>query len=79
MDDLGSHDLGFHGTDIQTPHADSLARKGVYLDQYYVTHYRSPTRAALLSGKYPLHSGVSHWIRPTSMAGLPLKDETLPD
>lgn len=79
MDDLGSHDLGFHGTDIQTPNTDALARAGIYLDQYYVTPYCSPTRAALLSGKYPLHTGVSHWIRPQSTAGLPLEDETLAD
>jgi arylsulfatase A-like enzyme len=77
MDDLGSHDLGFHGTHIQTPNTDALARSGVYLDQYYVTPYCSPTRAALLSGKYPLHTGVSQWIRPNSTAGLPLGDETL--
>lgn len=77
MDDLGSHDLGFHGTGIQTPNIDKLARQGIYLDQYYVTPYCSPTRAALLSGRYPLHTGVSHWIRPQSTMGLPLEDYTL--
>ena len=79
MDDLGSHDLGLHGTGIQTPHSDRLARDGIYLDKYYVTPYCSPTRASLLSGKYPLHTGVSHWIRPQSTMGLPLQDETLAD
>ena len=79
MDDLGSHDLRFHGTGIQTPHSDRLARDGIYLDKYYVTPYCSPTRASLLGGKYPLHTGVSHWIRPESTIGLPLQDETLAD
>lgn len=36
MDDLGSHDLGIHGSGIKTPIADNLARTGLYLDNYYV-------------------------------------------
>lgn len=77
VDDLGSHDLGIHGSGIQTPHADALAQIGMYLDQYYVLPYCSPTRSALMSGKYPLHTGVHNVIAPTSAAGLPLRDETL--
>ena len=79
MDDLGSHDLGMHGTGIQTPTSDRLAADGIYLDNYYVLPYCSPTRAALLSGKYPLHSGVHEVIQSISTAGLPLKDQTLPE
>jgi arylsulfatase B/arylsulfatase I/J len=58
---------------------DALATGGVYLEQYYVLPYCSPTRAALMSGKYPLHTGVHSVIRPISTAGLPLRDETLAD
>lgn len=79
MDDLGSHDLGLHGTGILTPNADELASTGIYLDKYYVLPSCSPTRASLFSGKYPLHTGVSHWIHLYSTAGLPLEEETLAD
>ena len=79
MDDLGSHDLGIHGTGIYTPNTDQLAKDGLYLDNYYVLPYCSPTRAALLSGKYPLHTGVQQWIPPKSTSGLPLEDPTLAD
>jgi arylsulfatase A-like enzyme len=57
VDDLGSHDLGLHGSGIFTPHSDQLALEGLYLDNYYVLPYCSPTRASILSGRYPLHTG----------------------
>ncbi|KAL7575423.1 hypothetical protein ACA910_007326 [Epithemia clementina (nom. ined.)] len=86
MDDLGSHDLGIHGSGIHTPHSNRLATTNhknnggcIYLDQYYVLPYCSPTRAALLSGKYPLHTGVHNVILAQSTAGLPLGEETLAD
>lgn len=78
MDDLGSHDLGRHGSGIRTPHIDALAHDGVYLDHYYVLPYCSPTRAALLSGRYPLHTSIHQVIAPSSVQGLPLDEETLP-
>jgi arylsulfatase A-like enzyme len=56
LDDLGSHGLGIHGSDIHTPHSDTLANDDMYLQNYYVLRYFSPTRAALLSGKYSLHT-----------------------
>jgi arylsulfatase A-like enzyme len=78
VDDLGSHDLGMHGTGIQTPHSDELARQGVYLENYYVLPYCSPTRASILSGRYPLHTGCHTIINDRSTQGLPLDEETLP-
>jgi arylsulfatase A-like enzyme len=51
-DDLGWADVGFHGATIPTPHLDRLARDGVVLDQHYVAPLCTPTRAALLSGRY---------------------------
>jgi arylsulfatase B len=77
MDDLGSHDLGLHGSGIKTPNIDGLAADGVYLDNYYVLPYCSPTRAALMSGRYPLRTGVHQVIREQSVQGLPLEEETL--
>ena len=51
-DDLGWSDVGWHGSEIKTPHLDRLARGGVILDQHYVTPMCSSTRACLLSGRY---------------------------
>ncbi len=83
LDDLGSHDLGLHGTGIHTPNIDGFVHgpkaDGIYLDEYYVLPYCSPTRAALLSGMYPLRTGVHNVIVPISTAGLPLNIETLPE
>ena len=83
LDDLGSHDLGLHGTGIHTPNIDGFVTgptaDGIYLDEYYVLPYCSPTRAALMSGMYPLRTGVHNVIVPVSTAGLPLNIETLPE
>jgi arylsulfatase A-like enzyme len=51
-DDLGWADVGFHGSKLPTPNLDRLARQGVVLDQHYVAPVCTPTRAALLSGRY---------------------------
>ena len=77
MDDLGSHDLGRHGSGIHTPHLDKLAQDGVYMENYYVLPYCSPTRAALLSGRYPLHTSIHQVIEADSVQGLPLDEETM--
>lgn len=79
MDDLGSNDLGIHGnSNIYTPYCDELASTGLYLSNYYVLPYCSPTRAAILSGRYPLHTGLHNIISDISTASLPLDEETLP-
>lgn len=59
-DDQGSVDAGCYGTkDIQTPHIDSLARRGVRFSQFYAAApVCSPSRAGLLTGRYPLRAGV---------------------
>jgi arylsulfatase A-like enzyme len=51
-DDMGWADVGYHDSAIQTPHLDRLAREGVELDQHYVAPMCTPTRAALLTGRY---------------------------
>jgi arylsulfatase A-like enzyme len=58
-DDLGYADIGVHGcTDIPTPHIDALARDGVRCSSGYVSGpYCSPTRAALLTGRYQQRFG----------------------
>ncbi|MGH7959206.1 MAG: arylsulfatase B [Opitutaceae bacterium] len=58
-DDLGWGDVGWHGSSIKTPHLDRLVRAGVELDQHYVSPMCSPTRAAILSGRYASRFGVT--------------------
>ena len=57
VDDLGWSDVGFHGSKIQTPNIDKLASEGVVLDNYYVLPICTPTRSALMTGRYPIHTG----------------------
>ena len=58
IDDWGWSDVGFHGAKIKTPNMDKLASEGVILDNYYVQPVCTPTRAALLTGRYPIHTGL---------------------
>lgn len=78
-DDLGWGDVGFHGSEIKTPNIDRLAAAGTRLEQFYVQPVCSPTRAAFMTGRYPirygLHIGV---VRPWAQYGLPLEERTLP-
>ena len=70
VDDWGSADAAFREAELRpgatpqlvTPHIDSLAAAGVVLDKYYVQHICSPTRTALLSGRYQIHTGLQDGI-----------------
>jgi arylsulfatase A-like enzyme len=58
-DDLGWADLGTYGSKIDTPHLDRLATEGVKLTRFYASAAMcSPTRAALLTGRYPHSVGM---------------------
>jgi len=79
-DDLGWDDVGYHSSEIRTPNLDRLCREGVELDRFYVAPVCSPTRAGLLTGRYPLRYGLMHWpIAPYDTHGLPGKETTLPE
>ena len=92
MDDLGWADLGLTGSTYhETPNLDALAKKGVFFNNAYaVNPVCSPTRASILTGKYPSrfgltnHSGTSgpegkgyKLIPPTATGNMPLGDLTL--
>jgi arylsulfatase A-like enzyme len=78
IDDLGRTDVGFMGCkDIQTPNIDALAKGGAILDAHYVQPVCSPTRAALLTGRYATRTGVYTIVRPHAKWGLPLQERTL--
>ena len=77
-DDLGWADVGFHGSEIRTPHLDRLAERGVVLDRQYVYPLCSPTRAGLLTGRAPIRYGMQYRpLRPWDTHGLPAGEVTL--
>jgi len=63
-DDLGWKDVGFHGSDIKTPNLDALAAKGAKLEAFYAQPMCTPTRAALMTGRYPLRYGLQTAVIP---------------
>jgi arylsulfatase A-like enzyme len=83
-DDLGWADLGSYGaTDVRTPHIDSLARDGVRLTDFYANGTTcTPTRAALISGRYQQRFGLETPLRSEAGAeprGLPATGYSLPE
>ena len=57
-DDQGYGDFSIHGnTHLQTPHIDKLGAESVRFDRFYVNSFCAPTRAALLTGRWPLRTG----------------------
>ena len=73
-DDLGYNEMAFMNSTrgLLTPHLDTLAHSGVTLKNYYVQPICSPTRSALMTGRYPLHLGtqasVIYWDTPWGIA-----------
>jgi len=63
-DDLGWKDVGFHGSDIKTPNLDKLAGGGTTLEQFYAQPMCTPTRAALMTGRYPFRYGLQTAVIP---------------
>ena len=58
-DDLGWADVPWHGSDYKLPHLDRLAAEGVRLESHYVHPMCSPTRTALMTGRYASRFGVT--------------------
>ena len=79
-DDLGWKDVGFNGaTDIKTPNLDKLASGGVRFTQFYVQPMCTPTRAALMTGRYPFRYGLQTAVIPSVSAyGLDTTEWLLP-
>ncbi|MEZ6058699.1 MAG: arylsulfatase [Planctomycetaceae bacterium] len=68
-DDMGYSDLGCYGGEIQTPHLDALAAKGLRFTQFYNTARCCPTRASLLTGLYPHQAGVGWMMNDQKLPG----------
>ena len=78
FDDLGANDLGIFSGGIQTPKTpfmDSLMREGIRLKQFYVQPICSPTRSALMTGRYPMRNGGQHGVGMASDATWIPEDE----
>jgi arylsulfatase A-like enzyme len=80
VDDLGWKDVGYHGGAVLTSTLDRLAAEGVRLEQFYVQPFSSQTRAAAMTGRYPMRYGFQtlqiQWF---SRFGLPSDERLLPE
>ncbi len=78
-DDLGRHDVSFHGGEIATPNIDRIAAEGVRLERFYSAPVCSPTRAGLMTGRYPIRFGLMRAvIAPWRDYGMDTSETTLP-
>jgi arylsulfatase len=79
-DDLGYGDLGCYGSKLQTPNLDRLAAEGVrFTDFCSADPVCSPSRAALMTGRYPTRVGVPRVFFPQDEGGLNLDETTMAD
>lgn len=64
VDDLGQRDVGCYGSQFhETPAIDQLAKEGILFDNAYSTcHVCSPSRASILTGKYPARINLTEWL-----------------
>ncbi len=82
VDDMGYGDVGVYGsTQIATPHLDRMAAEGVRFTEYYApSPICSPSRAGLLTGRYPARYGMAQGVFfPDAETGLPEDEVTLAD
>lgn len=80
VDDQGYYDLGCYGAkEVQTPRIDALAASGVrFTDYYAAAPICSPSRAGILTGRYPRRLGLEAWVqRADSRRGIPPNELTL--
>lgn len=81
VDDMGWKDLGVYGSDYhRTPQIDAFAKDGVrFTDAYAACTVSSPTRASLMTGKYPAKLHITDWIEGHKMpnAKLQIPDWTM--
>ena len=79
-DDLGWADLGFRGSDIETPHLDQLAADGVRLERFYAMPICTPTRSALMTARDPMKLGsIYAGFQPWQNGGVSPEERFMPE
>lgn len=79
-DDMGWNDIGWHNPNIPTPKLDKMASEGVLLDDSYAIPQCTPSRSSLMSGLYPSHVGLQHFVIFDAQASaVPLNLTLLPE
>ena len=77
-DDLGYGDVGYNGGEASTPNIDKLASEGVKLQRFYTAPLCSPTRAGLMTGRWPIRYGMAESvITPWRKWGLSTDEQNL--
>src|SRR5262245_33585766 len=77
-DDLGYGDLSCYGSAISTPNIDQIAREGMRFTHFYSSSpVCSPSRAALMTGRYPVRVGIPSVLFPSDTYGLPPNEVTI--
>lgn len=77
-DDLGWAAVGYHSDKAETPNIDRFVREGIDLDRFYVAPMCSPTRAGLMTGRYPIRFGLARAVIPPQRDyGLPVEERTI--
>ncbi|MEX0323050.1 MAG: sulfatase-like hydrolase/transferase [Puniceicoccaceae bacterium] len=77
-DDLGWAAVSYHEDWAQTPNIDRIAHEGIELDRFYVAPMCSPTRAGLMTGRYPIRFGLARAVIPPQRNyGLDVEERTL--
>lgn len=75
IDDLGYADIGYRNdNEIDTPHLNSIVGRGIDLQRYYVHTVCSPSRAALMTGRFSHHTGVHNWLHPIANIAVELDE-----
>jgi arylsulfatase A len=79
-DDLGYGDLGSYGnTTIKTPNLDRLAKEGIRFTDFYCAGAQcTPSRAGMLTGRYPVRFGLTYTLMTNAGAGIPNTETLLP-
>jgi len=79
-DDLGFADLGFRGSDIETPNIDSLAADGLTLNRFYTMPICTPTRSALMMARDPMKLGSAYaGFQPWQNGGVSPDEHFMPE
>ena len=78
VDDWGFAEVGFRNPKLKTPNFDELAKTGLLLNRHYVYRYCSPSRASLLTGRWPHHAHQFNLLPQSVLLGTNINMTMLP-